>query len=206
MIPVLLTTYNRLEYTKKAIAAAKGTCDLFVFDNGSTDGTVSWLASQELNCVFSKKNLGVAGAMNAFLQVVQDEDFAGKIDNDTIVTPFWAERLREIAYQYGLDVVQAKHYVIPRVHEKGWPGLMSTCKQIGPGVYESNFVGGAGIIFKPSKITTIELTDWKLLGWNKWQLKHLDVRKAFYEGVEVKLLDEHGYSDYPDYYKETQRL
>jgi len=206
MIPVLLTTYNRLEYTKKAVAALRGTCDLVVFDNGSTDGTVAWLASTDLKCMFSDVNVGVSGAMNAFLTLVKDEQWAGKVDNDTIVKPGWAEVLVNVGEKYGLDVIQAKHHVIPEVHKDGWDGLMKTCINIGPGVYASRFVGGSGIVFRPKMLSYIQDTEWKLMGWNKWQLSHPEVRKGFCEHVEVQLLDEHGYSDYPDYYKETKRL
>lgn len=206
MIPVLLTTYNRLAYTKKAVAALLGTCDVVVFDNGSTDGTVAWLASTELRCIFNQKNDGVAGAMNAFSSLVRDEPWAGKVDNDTVVQAGWADILINVGERYQLDIVQARHHVIPEVNKQGWYGLMQTCTRLGPGVYGSRFVGGSGIVFRPSKITTIEDTDWKLMGWNKWQLEHPEVKKAFCDHVSVRLLDEHGYGDFPEYYKETRRL
>jgi hypothetical protein len=80
-------------------------------------------------------------------------------------------------------------------------------QEISEGLYLHNFVGGSGIIIRRSCIKEpLPKTDWILGGWFDWQLKHPEVKKAFYEGVEIKLLDEKGYGDYPEYYKSTKRL
>lgn len=205
MIPVLLTTYNRLEYTKAALAALLDTCEVIVIDNGSTDGTVEWLRTQEVFVICNKENRGVAGAMNQFLSMI-DSHWAGKVDNDTIVTPGWVEALVRDALKYKLDIIQAKHHIIPEVHPQGWDGLMSTCTKVGDGVYESKFVGGSGIVFNTTLLGQLPEDGWKLGGWNRWQLAHPDVRKGFSEHTEIKLLDEAGYDKYPDYYRETGRL
>lgn len=211
MIPVLLTTYNRLDYTKQAVHALQGTAALFIVDNHSTDGTVEWLRMNPLWAVYNEKNRGVAGAMNQFLEWCdkyhKGEDIVGKVDNDTLVDPHWVEHLVECMDRYGLDIVQAKHHIIPAVHPGGWDGFKKMLKPLGPGCYESKFVGGSAIIFRRSKVKELfDETGWVLGGWNKWQLDHPEVRKGFCEHTEAKLLDEHGYGDYPDYYKETGRL
>ena len=83
---------------------------------------------------------------------------------------------------------------------------MSTCTNVGEGVYESKFVGGSGIVFNTTLLGQLPEDGWKLGGWNRWQLAHEDVRKGFSEHTEIRLLDEDGYDKYPDYYKETGRL
>lgn len=207
MIPVLFTTYNRLDYTKKALEALIGTCRVIVIDNGSTDGTVEWLKTQPVEVIYNEENRGVAGAMNQFLKLISDDHmWAGKIDNDTIVHKDWVHWLVMDALVHGLDIVQAKHHVISEVHPEGWNGLTKRSKKLMDGVYETQFVGGSGIIFRVDKLSTLPEDGWKLGGWNRWQLDHPEVRKGFSEHTEIKLLDEHGYSDYEDYYKETGRL
>jgi rhamnopyranosyl-N-acetylglucosaminyl-diphospho-decaprenol beta-1,3/1,4-galactofuranosyltransferase len=68
MIPVLMITYNRLEYTKKALEAlflSQGR-KIFIIDNGSSDGTREWLESHPwkmtMNITYNKDNIGIAGA------------------------------------------------------------------------------------------------------------------------------------------------
>lgn len=205
MIPVLFTTYNRLDYTKEALAALLGTCEVIVIDNGSTDGTVEWLRTQPVRLIVNQVNKGVAGAMNQFLQVC-DSPWAGKVDNDTIVKPGWAEALIHDALVYNLDIVQAQHHIIEAVDKRGWDGLIERCHRLGRGVYESEFTGGSGIVFNTAKLGTLPEDGWVLGGWNRWQLAHPEVRKGFSESTEIQLLDEDGYDKYPDYYKETGRI
>lgn len=207
MIPVLFTTFNRLAYTKQAFNALKGTCAIIVIDNGSTDGTVEWLKEQTgiTQLILNHENRGVAGAMNQFIRLI-GTGWAGKVDNDTIVKPQWSDQLLGTALANGLDIVQAKHYVIDEVHPGGWDGLMSRCKKIADRTYESQFVGGSGIIFDIDRIGLLPEDGWVLGGWNRWQLSHPDIRKGFSEHTEVTLLDAHGYGDYEEYYRATGRI
>lgn len=218
-IPILFTTYNRLEYTKISLMALLKTMPyaVLVFDNGSTDGTKEWLLSLkdklELRGIknilfhFNDTNIGVAGAMNHFLETFPDVEYIAKVDNDTVVYPGWTDLLQWVLYSNEADIVQAKHYVIPEVHHEGWKGLMKTCEEVQRGVWQADFVGGTGIVIRRSAIKSrIPETDWKLGGWNQWQIERSHVVKVFTEAVEIKLLDDHGYHDYPDYYRETGRL
>ncbi len=207
MIPVLFTTYNRLEYTKTALAALIGTCRVIVIDNGSTDGTVEWLKTQPVEVIYNQENRGVAGAMNQFLELIGDDHmWAGKVDNDTIVEKNWTHWLGLHALIYGFDIIQAKHHIIKEVHQDGWDGLMSRCKKLDEGIFETSFVGGSGILFRVDKMSTLPEDGWKLGGWNRWQLAHSELRKGFTEHTEIQLLDQDGYDKYPEYYKETGRL
>jgi len=45
-----------------------------------------------------------------------------------------------------------------------------------------------------------------LMGWRQWQRDHPEVKKAFALDCEIELLDEGGYADYPEYYKQTGRV
>lgn len=213
MIPVLMITYNRLEYTKLALSALfnSGNVKIHIIDNGSTDGTVEWLRSQPWKIVwkiiYNPKNVGISGAMNQFLRATEGYEFVGKVDNDTIVPGGFFERL--IQHMNKADIIQAKHPILKQTHPGGFDQWVSSMTIDGHLRY-NHFVGGSGILFRRSIVSTIPNTEWKLGGWRQWQRDHPEFKKAFATDVEIKLLDtnENGadYSKYPDYYKETKRI
>lgn len=210
-IPVLMITWNRLEYTKRALTALMNSdhVTVYIVDNGSTDGTREWLADQTTFglqrpfIMFNRMNMGIAHAMNTFLNATRFHLIAGKVDNDTIVPKDWALKLQDCLKH--CDIVQAKHHIIPATHPKGWKGFTAGMKRENGLVY-NHYVGGSGILFKRTIVTEIPETENKIMGWRKFQEKHPKLRKAFCEDVEIKLLDEHGYTDYPEYYKQTGRI
>jgi GT2 family glycosyltransferase len=93
-------TYNRLEYTKKSLAAllADPTEEfaLTIWDNGSSDGTQDFLKTindrRIREIVYSPKNLGQTIVTNK-LWSETDADLVGKVDNDCLVTPGWTRIL-----------------------------------------------------------------------------------------------------------------
>lgn len=210
-IPVLMITYNRLEYTKQALGALYKSYDTFpiIIDNGSTDGTVEYLQDMRFGREHTRpiirlnnKNKGIAYAMNQFLDMTSNYDVVGKVDNDTIVPPDWAMILKPcLRYAH---IVQAKHHIIPATNKNGWDGFIQG-KRSKNGLIYHDYVGGSGILFIRNRVDRIPETEWKLGGWNKFQLDRKELTKAFCPDVEIKLLDEHGYADYPEYYKETGR-
>lgn len=213
MIPVLMITYNRLEYTKKALKALLRCREayVYVFDNGSTDGTKEWLRSQHgadgnhqlIELTFAKTNVGIAKAMNFFIPAVGYSPYAAKVDNDTIVPPDFIERM--LPHMAKADIVQAKH---PLIKASGVGTFDEwTSKMPADGALRFNsFVGGSGILFKRQLVDKIPETDNKIMGWRQFQKDHPELKKAFATDVEIELLDEKGYNDYPEYYKQTGRV
>jgi len=99
---IALMTFNALAYTKLCLASLKQHStepyNVFIVDNGSTDGTREWLAEQtdeNLFVEFSPANLGVPGGRNRLLQLIQphlrESDFVIFMDNDIEVMPGWVE-------------------------------------------------------------------------------------------------------------------
>jgi glycosyltransferase involved in cell wall biosynthesis len=96
-IPVLMITHNRLGYTQQALKAlVESDCyGIYIFDNGSIDGTKEWLEqysyrdSFRQNCTSlnSEENIGISGAMNWFLEQTSGFQYCAKVDNDTIIPP-----------------------------------------------------------------------------------------------------------------------
>lgn len=207
-----MITYNRLEYTKKALAALlKSDCGtIYIIDNASTDGTIEYIketaafCEKHISCFFLNENTGIAGAMNIFLGLTFGEKFVSKVDNDTIVPPDFFTKM--LACMAVCDIVQAKHYIIPETDPLGWDHFISTMPEIVPGLRKNHFVGGSGIVFRRDIVEKVPETKWMLGGWRQFQRERPELIKAFFEKVEIKLLDEHGYSDYPDYYVKTKRL
>lgn len=208
-IPALMITYNRLDYTKRAFnALLSSDCGtIFLLDNGSTDGSAEWVMTQARENVIvsinKQDNHTIARAMNYFLHTFKNVDYCIKVDNDTIIPQDFCARM--YPYMKYADIIQAKHHIIPATNADGWAGFTANMRKEN-GVLYNHFVGGTGIMFKRSAITTIPETDWPLGGWRLWQRRYPDVKKGFVEDVEIKLLDEHGYTDYPEYYTETGRL
>ncbi len=98
MIDVLFLAKNRLEFTKASFTALVAHTDwslvddLWIYDDGSMDGTREWLRSQNNYSrhthIIDSKLGAPAAIMNDYLNRSDAELFA-KIDNDVIVTPGW---------------------------------------------------------------------------------------------------------------------
>jgi glycosyltransferase involved in cell wall biosynthesis len=208
-IPILMITHNRLSYTKKAVEALMNVrhCLPFIYDNNSTDGTSEWLDSFNFRprypmIYFDHKNSGISGAMNMFLDRMSNYDVLGKCDNDTILPPDFVEKM--LPYMRYADMIQAKHHIIKETDPEGWTGFTRNMKRE-HGLLYHHFIGGSGILFKRQYVDRLPETKKVLMPWREFQKQNPNLKKAFVPTVEIKLLDEHGYSDYPEYYKQTGR-
>jgi len=90
-VAIYTITYDRLEYTKKSFETLKATAhypyDHFVVDNGSSDGTVEWLMSNnDIKHVSSMGvNKGISIASNHIVKLIKNSgeyDIIVKVDND----------------------------------------------------------------------------------------------------------------------------
>jgi cellulose synthase/poly-beta-1,6-N-acetylglucosamine synthase-like glycosyltransferase len=208
MIPFLMITYNRLEYTKEALSwVLMSDCDaIHVFDNGSTDGTVDYLrkagACFDIYTHYNGHNGGIYEAWNWFLEQTKDCEFVGKCDNDTILPPDFCNKM--LPHMEKADIVQARHKLIDASGVGTFDEWTSNMPADGT-LRFNNFVGGTGIMCRRSVLSPLKKTDKVLMPWRQWQRDNPKVRKAFATDVNIRLLDEHGYSDYPEYYKQTGR-
>lgn len=109
-IPVLLVTYNRLNYSQQALESICENpghpIELMIWDNASTDGTVEWLREYvalrifpntvAVSIEYSGKNVGLAPAMNAFFRKYSTVPYVVKVDNDTVMPDNWLADLMEV--------------------------------------------------------------------------------------------------------------
>jgi len=117
-IHLVFITFNRLDYTQKALPRILGDptedFDLTLWDNGSTDGTPEYLTSirdpRICSVILRKDNVGQTVAANLTWER-SSADLLGKLDNDCLVTPGWTRRLA-VAHQDipELGVVACWHY------------------------------------------------------------------------------------------------
>jgi GT2 family glycosyltransferase len=104
-VTIVIPTWNGLEYTKRCLESLRSRTDhpayeVVVVDNGSTDGTVEFLRSQDwIEPILNSANLGFARANNAALRQLKPGHDAVLLNNDTEISqPDWLSRLQESAY------------------------------------------------------------------------------------------------------------
>lgn len=101
-VNLAILTYNALNFTKMCLESlARNTKiehNVFILDNGSTDGSREWLAQhQQQNLYYepSSKNLGVPGGRNRLIELIRpslpEDGFIVFSDNDMEFLPGWDE-------------------------------------------------------------------------------------------------------------------
>ena len=104
---IIIPTFNNLDLTRQCLESIKtytepGEYEVIVVDNGSSDGTPSYLREQEsagcLTAVLNQENLGFAKASNQGARAAAGE-FLVFLNNDTVVTPGWLLELCRSARQ-----------------------------------------------------------------------------------------------------------
>lgn len=101
-----MVTFNRLEFTKKALVALfQHTCFphvITVVDNGSTDGTPEYLQAllKEgfiTNLILLPENVGIAKASNLAWSQAPDAEYYLKLDNDIVIQkPGWLSNMVDV--------------------------------------------------------------------------------------------------------------
>jgi len=89
LVSIVICTYQRVELLKQAVASARAQrwpCEIVVVDDGSTDGTADWLASQtDLRVVSMADNGGKPAALMAGLERVRGEAVLVLDDDDHLL-------------------------------------------------------------------------------------------------------------------------
>jgi len=118
-IDLVFITYNRLHYTKLALASVLADPEeefsLTIWDNASTDGTSEYLKKnindhRITNIVYSKVNIGQTAAVNEVWSKSKG-DLLGKLDNDCLVTPGWTRTIAQAHKDFdNFGVVACWHF------------------------------------------------------------------------------------------------
>ena len=95
-VTIIIPNYNGLSFLEpclKALAVqTTKEFDLLVVDNGSDDGSASWLKEHKIPGIFLPENLGFSGAVNAGIRKAKTP-YVILLNNDTEAEPAYVERL-----------------------------------------------------------------------------------------------------------------
>jgi GT2 family glycosyltransferase len=212
-IPILMITWNRLEYTKQAIEAIRKyttNYKLFIWDNGSKDGTKDYIKSLDGNNLikhYEPVNRGLVPPMNVFFDKFSDYRYVAKVDNDTVVTEGWLDKLKEVMEEYPFFAIEANHYLMLNYDIKTNDDYYNELFSIDfkdSKIYLAEIVGGTGTIIRRSRVNYVSDIPGTLSGWIQYQ-HNKNFISGFYTGVWVDRLDQvdtNKYkepSDYPEY-------
>lgn len=104
-ISIIILTWNGLDYTRKCLESLKESngimdCDVYVVDNGSSDGTIEYLENLDwIKVIKNDENLGFVRGNNVAIRQITDGDII-LLNNDIIICQKdWIEKLEESAYK-----------------------------------------------------------------------------------------------------------
>lgn len=215
-IDILFPTFNRLEFTRQALAALAANTNwslvrrLVMVDDGSTDGT--WNSMESFALRFPAVNISFwdrmpanrygspAAIMNAFVRESDPPDCFAKIDSDVIVPPGYLDRCASIMQAHPeLDLLGIEPPASRTPHYEGMK-LSATPELTGPwvgyptvptGYAPCDSIGGIGLMRTRCFLENEPLVPHSTYGgFTEWQLSHPRIRKGWcMPPLDVFLLD-----------------
>ncbi len=141
-VSIIILTWNGLDYTKQCLDSLKSSamdygCDVYVADNGSSDGTLEYLNGLDwVHVIDNKENLGFVRGNNAVISKIEDGDIL-LLNNDMIIgQENWLDELCRVAYEQEENGVVGCRLV----NEKG--ELLHVGTYIMPDTYWGQQIGG----------------------------------------------------------------
>jgi len=106
---IVITTYNRLDYLKRAIDSALNQtvkCEIVVIDDYSDDGTIEYLKSlsNQVKWYQNPQNLGHADSVNKGVEISQGK-WIKLLDDDDYLAPNCIEEIFKIIKQYPSAII-----------------------------------------------------------------------------------------------------
>lgn len=98
-VGVVVVTFNRLQLLKEVIASLRdqtySNYKIIVVNNGSTDGTATWLSSQTDIYTITQENVGGAGGFFSGIKYVSEHgfDYCWVMDDDVVCQPMALKEL-----------------------------------------------------------------------------------------------------------------
>jgi len=113
LISIIILTYNRLDVTRACLDSIHRNTpqshEIIIVDNGSTDGTVTWLQQRcieqpTIRLIANTENRGFAAGSNQGMQAATGS-YVMLLNNDTVVTPDWLTGLLECIADPSIGIV-----------------------------------------------------------------------------------------------------
>lgn len=121
--PVLILTHNCLELTKRCVESVQKQdieTEIWVFDNGSTDGTKQWISDHFISHTHVERNAGVSFGWNYHLGYLLSPQSRRShvlvLNNDTEIPPYFYRKL----LSYDLPFVTGISVDEPNDHPDAW--------------------------------------------------------------------------------------
>ena len=158
-ISIVILTYNRLNDTKQCLGhVRKNTTrsyEIIIVDNGSTDGTVEWLKSQEdIRLILNKTNKGIPAGRNQGMRIAKG-DYICTLDNDLFVGPNWdrifCENL-ENRYRAGIVGINGNNVL-------NYNPLIFERPPLGDSVVDCDVVPGGFVLFRRELLQRVGYLD-----------------------------------------------
>jgi glycosyltransferase involved in cell wall biosynthesis len=175
-VDVLFCSWNRLAFTMASFEALLANTDwslvrrLHVYDDGSIDGTLEYLAGRIHQCpgayvLHEDENQGSPVAtMNAYLAHA-DSDYFAKVDNDIAMPPHWLEdALERLAH-----LEEAGHPLDLLGLAAGWTG---TNPGDALGYEPTTHIGGVGLMRTRAFAGRLPMRAEGRQGFTQWQHEH----------------------------------
>jgi O-antigen biosynthesis protein len=101
---IVIPTYNNKDYSKTCVDSIrkfteKGSYQIIVVDNHSTDGTIEWLKAQDdLKIILNDSNVGFSKSCNQGITAADGHNDILIIHNDVIAMKNWLDNLKSCLY------------------------------------------------------------------------------------------------------------
>ncbi|MGA1871582.1 MAG: glycosyltransferase family A protein [bacterium] len=168
-IDVMYLACNRLEFTQETFTTLVATTDwqyvheLFVYDDGSRDGTCEWLEENIEKAPvpgrFVKDNFGSPIAAMVHFINAANKSILAKVDNDTMLPPAWLRLSLDVFDRHpklsllGIEAMCPHHYDV----------------QLARSYIPARFIGGLGL-FRRCIFTNSQPKPYrKWFGFQEWQ-------------------------------------
>ncbi|MGC2062676.1 MAG: glycosyltransferase, partial [Thermodesulfovibrionales bacterium] len=147
-LSIITPVYNKIEYTKKCLAAIRGNTpdelyEIIIIDNASTDGTKDFLKSlaEDVRIISNEKNLGFAKACNQGASISSSE-YILFLNNDTEPMKGWLEPLAAVLDNDASVAAVGSKLIYPDgTIQHGGIILVDDRKNKDPLLAKNNFVG-----------------------------------------------------------------
>jgi len=164
-IALLMITHNRLEYTRKAIVQLLRTAipfDFTIVDNVSTDNTKVYLDNLKkphvkVEYLFEHQPLSII--TNNFWRRSMHYDLVGKVDNDTLVSESWLQRLIEV-HQASEQVAAVGGFAFDIYQDWNFEKSKCNIRDLGGcKVLVQPIIGGCAYLTKPRVVEKVGFLD-----------------------------------------------